>query len=275
MSIKHLLARLYYAFRRLLVTQPPTHGFGEHRQNETPASLLNTLYLRDDQLSLINEQLDWHAFTVDGRGRRIGRIHNHLKRGEPQPIRDRRIDLLASHINLRDAKVHEYGCFEGIHSLALLEKGAHLTGVDARPINLAKTSLRISLYGQHAQLLLADLDDLSQLQVLTDAGRLQCDVLVHIGVLYHLANPVEHLRTVLPSVGNALLIDTHVSTTGETTKTEFGIRDPFSGTGVTSKWITQESIGKVCLEAGFRSRLHSELREERNGLRLFEIWTKQ
>ncbi len=270
-SFRHFLAVLYYRLSRLRRVKLPFDGYLPAKLG--PTSELAGI-LRPDQITLINNELDWHAFTVDSQGRRIGNAHGSSKRNEPQDLVDKRIDALNDVVPLHLRVVHEYGCFEGIHTLALARKGAIVTGFDARPMNIAKSALRVSLYDETSKFCLADLDDLKQLEHLARTERLKCDVLVHIGVLYHLANPEGHLSIVLPQVREAVLIDTHVSESESEVRREFGISDPFSGTGPESRWVSETSLKNLFVRSGFSLTPYYEIRNERNGRRLTAIWQR-
>lgn len=262
---------MYYHLANMLgVTRPPSSGFfPESSKMVRPVDLL-----RDDQIEIINSDLDWHAFTADGHGRRIGRPHNRSKRSEQQRLSDPRLELLGSLVGLAEKKVVEFGCFEGIHSTSLAMSGASVIGVDARPSNLAKTILRAALYGQTVTPLLLDLDDAPQVMRAGELGLLDSDILVHIGVLYHLARPVAHLRSVLPYIREAILLDTHVARHEAEIRREFGFRDPFSGVNAYSEWLPAVVIDALLREHGFDCILDEETRDERNGLRWRTLRTK-
>jgi 2-polyprenyl-3-methyl-5-hydroxy-6-metoxy-1,4-benzoquinol methylase len=258
------IARLYYKFNRITgQLKTPKSGFkSSNLDGFQPVDLL-----RDDQIDLVNEELDWHAFTTDQTGRRIGDVHSTTKRRDPQNLLDSRIENLDQLHSLRGKNVLEFGCFEGIHSVALASLGANVVGVDARPNNLAKTCVRAGLYGLGVRPLLLDLDDSSQLEMAGQQGLLDADVLVHIGVLYHLKNPMKHLRLVLPHIREAILLDTHVSKSNTEVRREFGLKDPFSGVNEESTWVSEKMLNEVLLEFGFSTTLDEEFRDERNGLR--------
>lgn len=264
LKVRYFLAQIYYRLIRAAGKRKlAVKGFAAvDYPVSQPAAIL-----RDDQIELINSELDWHAFTTDRNGRRIGSIHSAAKRSSPQELLDKRVVQLNEFLGLSGKSVMEFGCFEGIHSIALAMHGAKVTGVDARPINLAKTVVRAGLYGLQVQPLLLDLDDTHQLEMAGNLGLLKSDILVHIGVLYHLENPVQHLEKVLPYIKDAILLDTHIARQGTELRREFGIQDPFSGVNMRSKWVTKETLSSVLDSFGFSSVLDDETRDERNGLR--------
>ena len=269
---KYNIARLYYKFKRITgQLKTPKSGFeSSDLDGFQPVDLL-----REDQIDLVNKELDWHAFTTDKTGRRIGDVHSATKRREPQNLLDSRILNLNQLHSLRGKNVLEFGCFEGIHSVALASLGANVVGVDARPKNLAKTCIRAGLYGLSVRPLLLDLDDSSQLEMAGHQGLLDADVLIHIGVLYHLRNPMQHLRLVLPHVRETILLDTHVSRSDTEVRREFGFKDPFSGVNEESTWVSEKMLNEVLLEFGFSTTLDEEFRDERNGLRWKTVRTKK
>jgi tRNA (mo5U34)-methyltransferase len=110
---------------------------------------------------------------------------------------------------------------------------------------------------------------------------IDCDVLHHIGVLYHLLDPIAHLETVLPHVRRALLIDTHYAPEAQATEVysaagrEFAFRayrekdlsDPFSGMYSFARWLLLPDLIDFLKSRGF-SQVEARDRRERNGLRV-------
>jgi tRNA (mo5U34)-methyltransferase len=230
------------------------------------------------QVELINKLLPWACFTVDTHGRRVGAPHSATKRATAQPIPDERIVMLDSLLNLRGKHVVELGCFEGVHTIALCDRGARVTAVDARPENVVKTLTRTWLYGHRPEVVLQDVEDPSATDIY------ECDVLHHNGVLYHLADPVSHLRRALAKTREGLLLDTHVSLESGATAdyyvdgqrfrikefTEHPTTSPFAGTCATARWLLLDDLHAEIQRAGF-SVLHEQVREERNGTRTLII----
>lgn len=233
----------------------------------------------DEQLAALNDLLTWHAFTSDTRGRRVGAVAWEGKRDQAQVIPDQRIELLDKLVGLTGAHVLEVGCFEGIHTIALCDRAARVTALDSRVDNVVKTIVRTNLYGARPEVVLGDLETL-------DAGSplLRSDVLHHNGVLYHLSDPVRHLRAVLPSTGTGLLLDTHVARAEQATARyrvdddefrvyeyeEAGADVPFAGMRSFARWLMPDDLRGVLESAGFEL-LHEELRNERNGDRVLLI----
>jgi tRNA (mo5U34)-methyltransferase len=231
--------------------------------------------LSDADIGRLNEMLPWAAFTLDTHGRRLGRAHSERKRQLPQVIPDPRIEELDRRYGLRGRRVLEVGCFEGIHTIALARCGAEVTAVDARIENVAKSAVRCAVYGVRARFGVWDVE-LPAPKHLSVA----CDVLHHVGVLYHLADPVAHLAYLLPQVGHALMLDTHVAPPGPPTGSyasggrshayrpfrESGRQDPFSGMRDHAKWLPQAALLELLQQSGFSAE-EVRVREERNGPR--------
>lgn len=222
-------------------------------------------FMSDAQLIAVNRCLPWQVATSDHRGRLVGNRRSTLKRSTVHQLYDKRIHKLSEFIELRERRITELGCLEGVHTSYLAALGGNVLGVDARPINLAKTSLRASLYGHTIRTLLCDLDEDSQLSEREIQNHLSCDILVHIGVLYHLARPIEHLENVLRLCHKAVLLDTHFSNTRREVA-EFGVKDIYSGLSTKSLWLTIEDITQVLTRSGFSIR-ETDCRLERNGPR--------
>lgn len=238
------------------------------------ASLVGNL--SDKELAELNDLLPWHAFTVDERGRRFGNAAWYGKRTMPQPIPDPRVLLADREFRLSDKHVLEVGCFEGIHTIALCRVAQRVTALDARIENVVKTIVRCALYGCRPEVLLCDLENPSQ-PTLRDS----CDILFHVGVLYHLSDPVRHILALGQLARRGVFLDTHFAEVGRADaayevggriyryrpKAEGGRRDPFSGMGAQSKWLLADDISQLLIRAGFPSVRLVETRMERNGPR--------
>lgn len=230
--------------------------------------------LPDADLKLINESLPWHAATELGDGRIIGSLTARKgKREQVEPIPDKRITRLDRELGLAGRTVLEIGCFEGIHTLGLCSYGARVTAVDLRPLNVIKTHARLSAYGESADVFAVDVED--------PALELpHYDVVFHCGVLYHLEEPVRHLRKLLPCC-DAIYLDTHIAREDEDDATlesggrtylghahrEGGWNDPFSGRGKGAFWLRLSDLQSILQEAGFEVD-NWGVREERNGPRV-------
>jgi hypothetical protein len=233
----------------------------------------------DEGVASLNELLPWHAFTADTRGRRVGAVAWKGKRDRPQAIPDDRIELLDKLVGLSGEHVLELGCFEGIHTIALCDRSERVTALDSRVDNVVKTIVRTHLYGCRPDVVLADLETLP-----ADSPLLVSDVLHHNGVLYHLSDPVRHLRAALRGTGKGLLLDTHVARSDQATSRyvvdgeEFQVHEfheagkeiPFAGMREIARWLTAEDLDLVVEQSGF-GIVHQELREERNGDRVLII----
>lgn len=232
--------------------------------------LINTL--SDDELIRLNKMLPWQVFTTDAKGRRLGNFAWEGKRQEPQSLSDPRIhELLACSIG---KEVVEVGCLEGVHTIGLCMKGANVTAIDGRLENLVKTQVRSMLYGYTPKLMLIDLDeDLPESFGFYDA----C---FHVGVLYHLSKPIEHLMKLLPRIKESILLDTHIASKDSVVSPypgfeefefseykEFGRNDIFSGLREKSRWLTLGSLRTILESQSFEICLE-EVRDERHGARV-------
>ena len=234
----------------------------------------------DEVLAEINDMLDWRAGAFLPDGRVLGKMFAH-KRSKPQPIPDKRISLLNQRVPLHGKRVLEIGCFEGIHTLGLMHYGADVTGIDVRPVNVAKTLMRVAMHGFSVKAFVHDAATLS-----LAFGRF--DLIFHFGVLYHMMNPVEHLAAIA-GVSDILFLDTHVAggkvirgqylVDGEEfdydLRGEAGWGDPFSGTAGLSRQLTLESLDRALARAGFSRREVVQERAERNGPRVLILATKK
>lgn len=233
----------------------------------------------DDEVAQLNALLPWQAFTTDTHGRRIGAVAWRGKRDTPQAVPDDRIVLLDNLVGLAGTHVLEVGCFEGVHTIALCDRAGRVTALDSRVDNLVKTAVRTAAYSCRPEVVLVDLENVDP-----DSPQLASDVLHHNGVLYHLTDPVRHLRAALAVTRKGLLLDTHVAKEeqatavyeidGETLRVyeyeEAGVAVPFAGMRNFARWLRAGDLRRIVTSAGFQV-LHEDLRHERNGDRVLLI----
>lgn len=237
-------------------------------------------HLSDDELQELNRMLRWNCFTVDANGRRFGRRARPGKRDAPQPVPDRRLKILDEAFGLAGKHVLEVGCFEGIHTVGLCRHAARVTAIDSRVEHVVKTVVRCALFDTHPTVFKCDLD------MPSDVARLpQVDIVHHVGVLYHLVDPVAHLFDIAERASEGLMIDTHVARPGEDRLTytargrtyayrhyrEGGKAEMFAGMGDHAKWLSIDTLLTLLREAGFGDTTLHEEREERNGLRVLVL----
>lgn len=249
----------------------PLHG---HPASARPVPGVDGL--SDADLERLNALLPWKAFTTDAHGRRIGDAAWAAKRTEAQAIPDRRITLMHQRFGLSDKRVLEIGCFEGIHTIGLCQHARDVVAADSRIDNVVKTIVRCGLYGYHPRVLQCDVE------AAHDTSALAADLAHHVGVLYHLRDPVSHLHALSGYVGQGIMLDTHYALEHEAVLSypvgdrsyaykrygEFGVSDPFSGMYDHSKWLTLPTIEATLREAGFGTVEVVETRDERNGPRV-------
>lgn len=235
--------------------------------------------LTDTELAQLNQILNWNAFVVDSQGRRFGSAAWEGKRTEPQLVPDPRIKQLHDRLDLSNKHVLEVGCFEGIHTAGLLRFAKSATAVDSRLENVVKTIVRCAFFGYRPTVFVCNVEDP------IDTSLLEADVLHHVGVLYHLKDPVAHLIDIAQFIRVGMLLDTHYCLEDEATETyesrgvkyrykrftESGASDVFSGMYDHSKWLTLDSISGILREAGFTNTEVLETRVERNGPRVMLI----
>lgn len=233
--------------------------------------------LTDANLAELNTLLKWNCFTVDSRGRRIGDRARPGKREEPQAIPDYRTPLLDRAFGLADKHVLEIGCFEGVHTIGLCDRARTVTAIDARMENVVKTILRCYLYGHAPEVHRCNVELDDELDALPDV-----DVVHHVGVLYHLVDPVVHLERLSPKVRLGLMLDTHIATPEQATDTlvsggvsyrcrrigEGGVSEVFSGMYSHASWLPLDTLLAVLQRLGFARTEVLEQRAERNGPRV-------
>lgn len=256
----------------------PLHG---HVPSPVPTPLLDAL--SDEELARLNGLLPWQAFVTDGRGRRFGDSAWKGKRDVPQSVPDPRILLMDRTFGLAGRSVLEIGCFEGVHTIGLIQCRARVKAVDARVENVAKTIVRCALFGAQPEVYLWDAE-----QAVPAGLSLDADFAHHVGVLYHLHDPVNHLLRLAPRISKGIMLDTHFANAEDATGRyvvdgieyphrsyrEFGRDDVFSGMYPSSRWLLLEDLIAVLMRAGFRDVNVAEARIERNGPRALLFATK-
>lgn len=235
-------------------------------------------FLSDEDLQELNSVLRWNCFVVDSNGRRFGNQAYQDKRSQPQTISDKRIVLMDKYFSLADKHVLELGCFEGIHTIGLSKYANRVTAVDARIENIVKTIVRCSLFGFHPTAFKLNIEeDLSEYLNLISA-----DVMHHVGVFYHLKDPVKHLLELSKYIHQGIMLDTHYALDEQAEDIyehngkkyyykkhrEEGYTDVFSGMYEYSKWLKLDDIVSLLKEAGFDNVDIVEQRNERNGPRV-------
>ena len=248
----------------------PFKGFTD---NLIPIRFVDSL--SDQDLRDLNNLLPWKCFVADRQGRRFGNAARQGKRCEPQVIPDRRIGLMNERFDLSDKHVLEVGCFEGIHTIGLANYARKVTGVDSRVENVVKTMVRCAFFGLHPTVFKCDVEARP-----LDYGLLAADVVHHVGVLYHLQDPVSHLLDLKNFARVGVMLDTHYAEEGEVTGVyerelrQFRYKrypedrtDHFSGMYDHAKWLLLEDIVAVLKEAGFNQVEIVERRAEPNGSR--------
>lgn len=265
-SVEHILRRAFRALssRRRGFRDVALSGYAPSQP------IFGVDHLSDKELQELNGLLPWACFVSDGRGRRFGLPTSPTKRSRPQSIPDRRIVWLDQRLPLRGLTVLEVGCFEGIHTIALCQRGALVKACDGRVVNVVKTAARCAMFNVHPELIVWNVED--PFPASFDPA---CDVLHHVGVLYHLLDPVTHLQRLAPYVRRAFMLDTHYALDSQTNGVytvqgreyafkgfrESGKSDPFSGMYSTARWLRLQDLVALLRELGF---VRTEVIEERN-----------
>jgi len=117
-------------------------------------------------------------------------------------ITDTVADVLGADLAL--STVLDIGCNSGFFSLDLATRGAqHVDGVDLRPDNIARAQFVKEHFGvDNVDFRVSDADDLA-------TGR-QWDVVLNLGLLYHVLNPLQLLRQTYELCGRLAIVDTVV-----------------------------------------------------------------
>lgn len=251
----------------------PIEGFTENR-----ISIPLVEGLSDEQLLKLNNLLDWNAFVADSKGRRFGNRAWKGKRETPQAIPDYRHEILRDKIALKDKHILEIGCFEGIHTVSLCKLAKKVTAIDSRVDNVVKTMVRCGFFDCHPTVFVSNVEDWEQQLPL-----LKADLCHHFGVLYHLKEPVKHIKELATIIEEGIYLDTHIARENDITeqhlfenhnyaywKYQEG-ESPFAGMYDHAKWLTLESLKAAFKNYGFSDFQLLERREERNGSRILAL----
>jgi SAM-dependent methyltransferase len=113
------------------------------------------------------------------------------------------LDLLYP-AGLTGLRVADLGCLEGGFALAFAQRGAEVVGVEARPDNLAKCALLKEHFGL-PNLTFRQAD----VKTFTVESFGSFDVVLALGILYHLDDPAAWLDQVARATRGVLFVDTH------------------------------------------------------------------
>jgi len=271
-DLLHLGTKIGLSGRVKLRDNLPLAGFKDQLVETKFIDLLS-----DADLVILNNLMNWNCFTVDSKGRRFGNAAWAGKRCEPQAIPDRRILLMNEWFGLADKHVLEAGCFEGVHTVGLSKYAYKVTAYDSRIENVVKTIVRCAFFGLHPTVFKCNIEEQP-----VDFESLSADLVHHVGVLYHLADPVRHLLELGRYIRTGIMLDTHYSLDREATESyvvkgkryyyrkyhESGYSDVFSGMYAHSKWLTLDEITDLLRTSGFKRVNVVETRSERNGPRV-------
>jgi hypothetical protein len=230
--------------------------------------------LTDRQLQDFQDAVDWETAMRLPDGRVLGNLG---KRDAIMSGRDFRITALADRFELSGMRVLELGSHEGNHTVQLAELAREVVAVEVRPKNIVGALVRLFVHDvANVRLVLGDVRDL-------DASFGRFDLLFHVGVLYHLSDPVDHLFAIA-ATADALLLDTHYETR-ETERPRADLRqtarayegyvvgeggwpNSFSGVDETSCWLERASLLRLVGDVGFGEIEVIDDRVERNGHRI-------
>ena len=236
--------------------------------------------LSDRQLQDFHDALQWTTAMRLPDGRVLGVPG---KRGAISDDNDFRVRAVAERLQPTDKTVLELGAHEGIHTVQLAAVAKHVVAVEVRPKNVVAALTRLFVHDvSNARVVLKDVRELDE-----RFGRF--DVLFHVGVLYHLSDPVRHLFAVAPLAAH-LLLDTHYGEPpdeGDHEELDYGGRrygayrireggwgDAFSGVEEMSRWLDRDSLLELVRDVGFSEVEVLDDRAERNGARITLIASK-
>lgn len=225
----------------------------------------------DEQLQEFQTAHDWRTARLLTDGRLLGKGKVVI-----QPAGDPRVNAVREKLG-EGLRVLEVGACEGQHTVLLAPFCREVVALEVRPRNVVGALIRQLIHGvRNVENLVMDAREVGP-----HLGRF--DLIFHVGVLYHLPDPVEHLFR-LKGLGDALLLDTHYATEDlsfpeDTLRRgagayrtrlyrEQGWSDAFSGVEEASRWLYRDDLLSLVREIGFpRIEVLREKREP-NGPRI-------
>jgi SAM-dependent methyltransferase len=130
--------------------------------------------------------------------------------------------------------VLDVGCREGGFALEFARAGYRVTGLEARPSNVARCEMVAEAAGmEHLSFVCDDARNIG--------AHGEFDAVFHCGLLYHLDRPVEHLREVGAVTRRLLILNTHYADWPPSP--EFELSPMTRHEGVLGKWYVDLAPG--------------------------------
>jgi hypothetical protein len=144
---------------------------------------------------------------------------------------------------------------------------------------VVKTMVRCAFHGCHPEVFTCDIEAPAAPAELAGVG---ADFVHHVGVLYHLRDPIGHVRALGTIAAKGLMLDTHVAPADQAKEemvvdgerfsymryAEAGRAEVFSGMYDHAKWLPLDTLTGLLGDAGFSAVDVIEQRAERNGPRV-------
>lgn len=191
-------------------------------------------------------------------------------------IPEARIDKLIQSIDIKNFRILELGCLEGLHSLILHMLGAQeIIAIEGRKENFLKCLIVKNAFNlNRCKFLFGDINEI--LPFLSGGF----DLCLALGIIYHLENPLSVIFRI-SQLADALYVWTHYSTLhyppGDLVEVEYRNKTYkgkyvgenrghyLSGLHSKSFWIFEDDILKAVLNAGFKDIKFIEKEEHENG----------
>jgi SAM-dependent methyltransferase len=116
-------------------------------------------------------------------------------------------------------RVADLGCLEGGFSLALAQRGMNMLGIEARRKNLEKAQLlKVHFETTNLEFLCDDVKNFSRERF----GMF--DIVLALGILYHLDQPVAWLRQIAEATSGVLVVESHFAPSDESSLSQIDPR---------------------------------------------------
>lgn len=189
-------------------------------------------------------------------------------------IREFFVDILNQRIPLKDLTVYEPGCGDGVFTERLVEFAKYVYASDAREEQCAAVRVRMAevfgeeyVTGGHFGIEVVDSE------VFFPPGG-AVDVLFHVGLLYHLNDPVNHLTKLIEPVRKAVFLDTHYTKSDLPETRHEDVKLLREGIRPRSQWLPLPMIIQILEKGGFKVEVIDD-RTERNGPRVTLLATRR
>lgn len=165
--------------------------------------------------------------------------------------------------DLTGLRVADLGCLEGGFALALALEGATVVGLEARPANVAKAQLlRRHFQLPNLSVVEADVKDF------TEAAYGRFDVVLALGIAYHLDAPAAWLAELGAMTDGVLVVESHVAPVDDE---QVARMRPDIGTALSP--LSSEQVGPHLYPGRWYAEFPEDIPDEQRAQQLWASWS--